>query len=95
MLSAPEKNYSAHKLEFLGLKWAVTMKFLYGKPFTVYTDHNPLAYVMTMAKLDAVGHRWLAELFDFEFQIFYKPGRLKRDADGLSRHPNPEAVQNS
>lgn len=91
-----EKNYSAHKLEFLGLKWAVTVKFrhyLYGKPFTVYTDHNPLAYVLTTAKLDAVGHRWLAELSSFEFQIFYKPGNTHRDADGLSRRPHPEIEQ--
>ena len=85
-----ERNYSAHKLEFLGLKWAVTVKFrhyLYGKPFTVYTDHNPLAYVLTTAKLDAVGHRWLAEISDFQFQVNYKPGKRNNDADGLSRRP--------
>ena len=95
-LSGPEKNYSAHKLEFLGLKWALTVKFghyLYGKPFTVFTDHNPLAYVTSTAKLDAVGHRWLADLSDFQFEIFYKPGKLNRDADGLSRRPNPELEQ--
>ena len=36
-----EKNYSAHKLEFLALKWAVTEGFheyLYGGEFEVYTD---------------------------------------------------------
>jgi len=95
-LSPAEKNYSAHKLEFLGLKWAITVKFhhyLYGKPFTIFTDHNPLAYVTTTAKLDAVGHRWLAELSDYVFEIFYKPGRLNNDADGLSRRPHPEVEQ--
>ena len=92
-MSSSEKNYSAHKMEFLGLKWAVTVKFhyyLYGKPFTVYTDHNPLAYVTTSAKLDATGHRWLAELSNYDFKIFYKPGKLNGDADGLSRRPCPE-----
>lgn len=92
-LSKPERNYSVHKLEFLALKWAVAVKFhhyLYGKPFTVYTDHNPLAYVTTTAKLDAVGHRWLAELSAYEFSIFYKPGSKNCDADGLSRRPHPE-----
>ena len=95
-LSGPERNYSAHKLEFLGMKWAITVKFrhyLYGKPLTVFTDHNPLAYVNSTAKLDAVGHRWLADLSDFQFEIFYKPGKLNRDADGLSRRPNPELEQ--
>ncbi|KXJ19555.1 Retrovirus-related Pol polyprotein from transposon 412 [Exaiptasia diaphana] len=44
-LRKAERNYSAHKLEFLCLKWAVTEKFseyLYGRPFTVRTDNNPL-----------------------------------------------------
>jgi len=95
-LTPSERNYSAHKLEFLGLKWAITVKFrhyLYGKPFTVYTDHNPLAYILTTAKLDAVGHRWLAELSDFQFQVKYKPGKSNRDADGLSRRPHFDPEQ--
>ena len=41
------------------LKWAVTEqfhKYLYGNTFDVYTDNNPLTYVLTTAKLDAMGH---------------------------------------
>ena len=60
-----EKNYRAHKLEFLCLKWALTDKFhdyLYGNTFTVCTDKNPLTYVLSSAKLDDTGHRWLASL---------------------------------
>ena len=59
-LSRSERNYSVHKLEFLALKWAITDKFheyLYGSGFQVYTDNNPLTYVLTMAKLDVTGHR--------------------------------------
>ena len=40
-LSKSEKNYNAHKLEFLALKWSVTGKFheyLYGGHFEVYMD---------------------------------------------------------
>lgn len=40
-LSKSERNYPAHKLEFLALKWAITEKFqdyLYGKKFTLITD---------------------------------------------------------
>ena len=64
-LRKSEKNYPSNKLEFLALRWAVTVKFhdyLYGNRFLVSTDNNPLTYVLTSAKLDAVGHRWLAEL---------------------------------
>ena len=92
-LSAPEKNYHMHsgKLEFLCLKWAVTEKFAdylgWGVPFQVYTDNNPLTYVMTTAKLNATGLRWVGELANFNFTIHYKPGKANGDADGLSRNP--------
>lgn len=89
-LSKAEKNYPAHKLEFLALKWAVCDKFkdyLYGRKFTVMTDNNPLTYVLTTAKLDATGHRWLSALSAFDFNIVYRPGKSNADADGMSRLP--------
>ncbi len=91
VLGKTEQNYPAHKLEFLALKWAVTEKFLdylYGQKFTVCTDNNPLTYVLTSAKLDAAGHRWLAALSSFDFDITYRPGKgANADADAMSRHP--------
>ncbi len=93
-LKRSEINYPAHKLEFLGLYWAVTKKFysyLYGgKHFLVTTDNNPLTYVLTSAKLDATGHRWLAALADFNFELKYKPGHSNTDADILSRLPRAD-----
>ena len=89
-LSPTERNYAAHKLEFLALKWAVTEKFhdyLYGHKFTVLTDNNPLTYVLTTARLDAAGHRWLAALSVYDFDIIYRPGKQNQDADALSRRP--------
>jgi transposase InsO family protein len=90
-LSKTEKNYSAHKLEFLALKWSVTEKFhdyLYGNKFVVFTDNNPLTYILTTAKLDATGHRWLAALSAYDFEIHYRPGKKNTDADILSRLPD-------
>ena len=87
-LKPSEKNYPAHKLEFLALKWSVTEKFhdyLYGTNFEVYTDNNPLTYVFSTAKLDATGHRWIAELSNYDFTITYRSGKKNADADGLSR----------
>ena len=87
-LSPSEANYPAHKIEFLALKWAVTEKFhdyLYGAQFTVHTDNNPLTYVLTTAKLDATGHRWLAALATYNFQLKYISARQNCDADALSR----------
>ena len=42
---------------------------------------------MTSAKLDATGHRWLAELSNFDFSIAYRSGKENGDADILSRLP--------
>lgn len=89
-LKNSERNYPAHKLEFLSLKWAVTEKFheyLYGNSFEVVTDNNPLTYVLTSAKLDATGHRWLASLSNYNFSLRYRKGAHNADADGLSRRP--------
>jgi len=93
-LSTAEKNYHLHsgKLEFLALKWAVCdhfRDFLYYAPsFTVYTDNNPLTYVLSTAKLNATGHRWVSELADFRFIVKYRPGKTNVDADVLLRMPS-------
>ena len=88
-LKPSEKHYSPYKLEFLALYWAVTKKFCHylqgSQHFTITTDHNPLTYVLTSAKLDSTGHRWLAELTNYNFDILYKPGKHNVDADALSR----------
>ena len=92
-LSEAEKNYNFHsgKLEFLALYWSVTERFSdylrYGPGFNVYTDNNPLTYVLTSAKLNAVGLRWVAALADYNFTIKYKAGKENIDADNLSRRP--------
>ena len=89
-LSNTERNYPAHKLEFLALKWAITDRFheyLYGGQFDVYTDNNPLTYILTSAKLDATGQRWVASLANYNFRIFYKSGKTNVEADALSRIP--------
>ncbi len=91
--SPAEKNYHLHsnKLKFLALKWAICYKFCdylcYAPTFTVFTDNNPLTYILSTAKLSAVGHRWVGELADFHFTIKYRPGKSNTDADTLSRFP--------
>ena len=87
-LSQSEKRHPAHKLEFLALKWAVTDQFheyLYDGTFDVYTDKNPLTYVLTSAKLDATDQRWIAKLANYTFQLYYKSGKTNVEADALSR----------
>ena len=57
----------------MALKWTITEKFrdylYYSVPFSVYTDNNPLTYVLSSARLNATGQRWVSELADFHFTI--------------------------
>ena len=46
-----------------------------------------MTFVLTTAKLNAAGLRWVEELADFNFSLKYRPGKMNKDADGLSRNP--------
>ena len=64
-------------------RWVVTEKFrdylYYFTSVTVYTDNNPLTYVLLSNKLSTVGHQRVAELADFNFNIKYWPGKSNID----------------
>ena len=60
-------------------------EYLYGSMFEVKTDNNPLTYIFHKAKLDAVGHRWVASLSNYNFNLTYRAGKANGDADPLSR----------
>ena len=62
-------------------------EYLYRGTFEVYTDNNLLTYVLTSAKLDTIGQRWVASLAPYNFSLFYNPGRQNVVADSLSRIP--------
>lgn len=91
-LRGAENNYpdfSSFKIELLALKWAVVEKFkgyLIGSKCTVYTDNNPLAHLQT-AQLGATEQRWVAQLAPFQLDIRFRPGKLNKCADALSRCP--------
>ena len=59
----------------------------------MYTDNDPLTYVLTTAKLDATGHRWVAALSNYNLSIIYKPGQGHHEADALSYIKWPEAME--
>ena len=98
-LTPSEKNYHSFKLEFLALKWRITEHFkeyLANAPFVVWTDNNPLMYVVTMPNLDTTGHRWVGALASYQFTLEYKKGADNRVVDALSQVPichNHETVK--
>ena len=65
---------------------------MHGGQFDVYTDNNPLTYILTSAKLDATGQRWVASLANYDFRIFYKSRKTNVEADALSRIPRGDCT---
>lgn len=59
---------------------------LYGRPFTVRTDHNNLRYMEKSANLK-VG-RWWSHLTNYQMKVEHIPGIENEVADGLSRLPD-------
>ena len=57
------------------------------------TDNNPLTYILTAAKLNATGLRWISELANYQFSLSYRSGKKHLDADFLSRNPIDEVVK--
>ena len=71
-LSKAESHYPAHNLEFLILQLMVVKKFneyFYGSTFDMYTDNNPLIYVLATARLDAESHYWGYQLDKLQFPV--------------------------
>ena len=95
-LSQAERNYSQLENEALalifGTKWF--HNYLYGRSFTLYTDHKPLQGLLNQSKAistlaSARIQRWALTLATYQYKIVYKRGSEISNADGLSRLPLP------
>ena len=67
--------------------------YLYRSKFHVLTYNSPLTYVLTTARLDATGHRWLAALSAYDFDITYRAAQHSADDVGLSRRPHEGHIE--
>ena len=91
-----ESNYSNHEGEAMAVVWAIThyRHYLYGKPFTLVTDHQPLEWILTNNKLTGKHARWALILQEYDFKIVHRPELKHANADVCLRHPLPTTVDN-
>ena len=86
-LTASECHWSAIDKEAFAVVWAVQKlrSFLLGKTFTIFSDHQPLKYLLQAHNVAPKVHRWRAMVGEFDFDVKYVPGKENVVADSLSR----------
>ena len=95
-LNSNEERYSVNELELLGVVWSVEyFKYLFGKSFTIITDHRALLSIMKEHRSNKSYNsrltRWIDRFLPFDFNIEHIPGAKMGLVDYISRQPNQEA----
>ena len=86
-LSKCERRYCVTRKELLAVVNYVRhfRHYLYGKKFTLRTDHGSLRWIMNFKNPEGQVARWLEILSSYDMKIEHRAGRLHSNADGLSR----------
>lgn len=97
-LNDAQKSYPILHLEALAVVSTIKKfhKFLYGKKFTVFTDHKPLIGIFGKDGKNSIFvtrlQRYILELSIYDFEIIYRPSTKMGNADYCSRFPLPQEV---
>ena len=88
-LSDTEVNYSTIEKELLAILFSVETfrPYLYGRQFTLETDHRPLVWLHNVKNPNSKLIRWRLRLNEYDYVIVYKKGIINSNADALSRNP--------
>jgi len=88
-LSQREQKYSVVEKECLAMVWCITKlrPYLYGREFTLITDHHPLCWLNKQSSKNGRLDRWSLQLQEYTFDIKHTSGSSNCVADCLSRYP--------
>lgn len=95
LLRAAERNYPITHKECLSVVWGIKKlrPYLYGRHFTVKTDHKALIWLLNIKDETGRLMRWAMLLQEYDFTILHRAGRLHGNADALSRLIDRSAVK--
>jgi len=84
----------AYERELIGLVKAVRhwRPYLWGRAFTVRTDHWSLKFLLDQRLTTIPQHTWVSKLFGYDLTVEYRAGRLNTVADALSRRDEGAAL---
>ncbi|GJJ71586.1 hypothetical protein EMPS_03936 [Entomortierella parvispora] len=82
-----ERRYSATQKELLGIVFALTKfhYYLWGRHFTLYTDHRALTFIHSQKELNSMLTGWHETILSYDFTVEYRPGVMNVLPDHLSR----------
>jgi hypothetical protein len=85
---------AAYERELIGLVHAIRhwRPYLWGRRFTVRTDHYSLKFLLDQRLSTIPQHHWVGKLLGYDFSVEYKPGAQNTVADALSRRDTLEGV---
>ena len=88
-LTKTERTWFTAEKEALTMVWAVEQfyPYLYGRKFTLLTDHQPLKWLKSLKNPKPRLARWIITLQEYEFDVEYRPGKNHGNADASSRIP--------
>jgi hypothetical protein len=91
-LGPQQQALSTYEREMLAILHAVTKwrHYLWGRHFTIRTNHVSLKYLLAQKVSFPSQHIWLAKLLGFDYDIEYRKGKENITADALSRCTNKE-----
>ena len=86
-LDKAQRNYCVTRRELLAVVHFVRhfRPYLYGRRFTVCTDHSSLQWLLNFKEPGGQLARWMETLSEYQFDIQHRPGKKHGNTDGLSR----------
>jgi hypothetical protein len=84
-LNNAERNYPTIEKELLAIVWGCKhfRQYLYGRKFTIVTDHRPLTWIFSVKDPSSRLLRWRLKLEEYEYEAVCKKGSSNTNADSV------------